>query len=100
MPRQQYSAQSPYVDTYQTNWYLLPITLREVLPDNTDTYQEISTKYQFRPDLMSYDLYGTPAYWWVFMIRNMNLIRDPIWDFQANVKIWVPTKTRIEGLMT
>lgn len=99
MPRQDYRSESPYVDTEQTNWYLLPITLREIKPDNTDTHQEISTKYQNRPDLMSYDLYGTPAYWWIFMVRNMDVIRDPIWDHQPGKKIWVPTKTRIEGLM-
>ena len=51
----------------------------------------LSKKYENRPDTLSYDLYGTPAYWWVFMVRNPNTIKDPIWDMVAGASIIVPS---------
>lgn len=52
----------------------------------------LSNKYQRRPDILSYDLYGTHNYWWVFMIRNPDVIKDPIWDFVAGIEIYIPSK--------
>lgn len=99
MPKITYPASSPYSDTGQTNWYLGPIRLRVIPPSANDQAIPIPAKYDTRPDLMSYDLYGTPAYWWVFMVRNMDLIRDPIWDFKAGMTINVPSAERIRTLL-
>ena len=90
MPRVNYGGESPYKDTAQTNWYLLPLELREIPPHISDKKIKIRNEYNERPALMSYDLYGTPNYWWVFMVRNMDLIRDPIGDFTEGKEIWVP----------
>jgi hypothetical protein len=60
------------------------------------TFQQIS---QYRPDLLSYDLYGSVAYWWIFLARNINVIRDPIWDMVAGMAIYVPTASRIQTLI-
>jgi hypothetical protein len=99
MSKTQYSSSSPYFDTPQTPWYLLPIKLRSLPPDSSDVLMVVDAKYQFRPDLLSYDLYGTPAYWWVFMLRNMSLIRDPIWDFKSGIEIYTPASSRLNTLL-
>jgi len=33
--------------------------------------------------------------WWVFAIRNPNVIQDPIFDFQPGVIIYIPQKTNL-----
>lgn len=99
MSKVTYPASSPYADTGQTNWYLGPIKLRTIAASPNDTAIAIAAKYDTRPDLMSNDFYGTPAYWWVFMVRNLDLIRDPIWDFKSGLVIYVPTVERIRNLL-
>lgn len=86
-----------YRNTEITDFYLdlwNPITIKESALDKTIT---ISAKYDRRPDLLSYDVYGTPKFWWVFMMRNKDIIFDPINDFRAGVEIQIPSLTSIEG---
>jgi len=99
MAKTQYSSASPYFETPQTYWYMLPINLREIPPDTSDTLITLSSKYHNRPDLLSYDLYNTPSYWWIFMVRNMDLIRDPLWDFNSGMSVWVPSASRLHQLL-
>lgn len=99
MSRITYSASSPYAITQQTSWYLGPIRLRLIPSDTSDRYIAITSSYEYRPDTLSYDLYGTPAYWWIFMIRNMDQIRDPIWDLKSGMAIYVPTLERLQKLL-
>lgn len=94
-----YDTSSPYYGTPQTNWYLGPIALRVIPPHTSDRYVMLDSKYEYRPDTLSTDLYGSPRYWWVFMIRNMNDIRDPIWDQKAGMAIYVPTIERLQQLL-
>jgi hypothetical protein len=90
-----YSSGSPYAATPQGSWYLDNLVLRDIKPDATDTVMALATKYEFRPYNLSYDLYGTKDYWWVFHILNMDVIRDPIYDFKAGIIIRIPTKDRL-----
>jgi hypothetical protein len=39
---------------------------------------------------LSYDLYASPAFWWVFCERNPFLRGDPIWNFLPGLQIMVP----------
>lgn len=94
-----YSGSSPYADTPQTNWYLDLLTYRPIGRDGTDTIQILTQKYQNRPDLLSYDLYGTPNYWWVFMIVNPNQIKDPIYDMVVGLTIYCPTFSRLTQVL-
>lgn len=100
MAKVKYQSSSPYHDTPQTSWYLLPIKLRTIEGDVSDSLLTIDTKYHNRPDKLAYDLYGSPAYWWVFMVRNLDSIRDPIWGFEAGKQIYAPTKQRLQSLMS
>lgn len=94
-----YSSSSPYADTGQTNWYLDLLSYRDIGRDSTDTIQTLVQKYENRPDLLSYDLYGTPNYWWVFMIVNPNVIKDPIYDMTVGISIYCPTAARLTQVL-
>lgn len=90
---------SPYYDTAQTTWYLSVLNYRHIPRDGTDRLRIIEGKYDIRPDLLSYDLYGTPDYWWVFMTMNPDAIKDPIYDFKSGMQIYVPTADRLSKLL-
>ena len=99
MPRVEYRRRSPYADTQQTSWYLRRLNLRRIPASGTDRAMSVSSKYVERPDLLSFDLYGTTDYWWIFAVRNPNIIQDPIFDLQAGVEIFVPTRDRLNDLL-
>ena len=99
MPRIEYRPRSPYADTTQTSWYLRQLNLRRIPADGTDRAISIASKYSERPDLLSFDLYGTTDFWWIFGVRNPNVIEDPIFDLQAGVEIFVPTRDRLNELL-
>lgn len=63
-----------------------------IVPSTDDQLLILPTKYKHRPDLLSYDTYQTVGYWWVFMVRNPDIIKDPIWDFVPGIQIYVPIK--------
>ena len=91
MTKLAYPNNSPYSATPQASWYLGRCVWRAIPPDAGDTLFTLLGRHQNRPDTLSYDLYNTPAYWWVFCVRNPFLRADPIWAFQAGQQIWVPS---------
>lgn len=90
MSKISYPRTSPYVDTPQASWYMGKYQHRTIPRGPNDSYEPIEQKYHQRPEKLAKDLYGTEALWWVFMARNLNVIRDPIWDFNAGTSIWIP----------
>lgn len=64
-----------------------------------DVVFEINDTYQYRPDLLSYDLYGTSELWWVFALRNPNTIQDPVFDMYAGNKIYLPKKSTLQSVV-
>jgi hypothetical protein len=64
-----------------------------------DFLYTIENQYKYRPDLLSYDLYGTPKLWWVFVQRNMSTIKDPVFDFVPGTQIYIPKKSNLERLL-
>lgn len=99
MPRVEYRQRSPYAETSQTSWYLRQLNLRRIPADGTDRAITVKSKYVERPDLLSFDLYGTTDYWWIFAVRNPNTIQDPIFDLQAGTEIFVPTRDRLTDIL-
>jgi hypothetical protein len=91
-----YNRLSPYYNTKQNNFYLELLTIRPVPAEADDFKYVIETQYKHRPDLLAYDLYGTPKLWWVFAQRNMTVIRDPIYDFAPGTAIYCPKKSNLE----
>ena len=97
-----YDSHSPYYGTPQITKELTyldfwkSITLQ---PSTTDLLLTLNANYQYRPDRLSYDLYQTPKLWWIFIIRNPDIIRDPIWDFVAGIQIYAPSKPTVAGYL-
>jgi hypothetical protein len=90
-----YSNLSPWYATPQNNLYLDLMVMRPVPAEADDHVYSIEQQYRHRPDLLAYDLYGTPKLWWVFVQRNMSTIKDPIYDFETGVSIYLPKKSNL-----
>lgn len=88
-----YSNTSPWFSTPTKEDYLDLFVIRPVAAESDDFVYTIEPQYTHRPDLLSFDLYGTPRLWWVFTQRNMDVLQDPIYDFKAGVEIYIPKKT-------
>ena len=95
-----YQTNSVYYNTPQTSTYLdiWKPTFINTTPTN-NIQVSITSRYKHRPDLLSYDLYGTPKLWWVFVQRNMDVIRDPIYDFEPGTTIYIPKKSNLEKFL-
>ena len=90
-----YEKNSPYYQTNQKDNYVSYLDYwngQFILPRSTDSIYEIAGSYNNRPDLLSFQLYGTSMLWWVFALRNPNILIDPVWDFVPGVTIYVPAK--------
>jgi hypothetical protein len=95
-----YPENSPWFKTeFSESQYLDVLSIRPVPAENDDILYEIEPQYTHRPDLLAYDLYGSQKLWWVFAQRNMNVILDPIYDFEAGVKIYLPKGQSIQALV-
>lgn len=86
-----YSQSSPYFNTgvYADDFLDLMVN-RPITTLMTDEYWEITATYHLRPDLLAYDLYQDSKLWWVFAQRNPNTLKDPLYDFTAGTKIYLP----------
>lgn len=90
-----YSKTSPYFKNETFGQFLDVANIPAIPFDSTDVVYRIDPIYKHRPDLLSYDLYGTSAFWWVFAVRNPNTIQDPIFDFLPGATIYVPKKASL-----
>jgi uncharacterized Fe-S radical SAM superfamily protein PflX len=90
MARISYPGTSPYAATPQTSWAISNYVHRRIPKSIDDQLMVITPDFQYRPDKLSRQIYGTEAYWWVFMARNLKLIRDPIWDLKTGISIYIP----------
>lgn len=97
MARINYPSVSAYAATPQSNWFIGNYVHRKIPSNGADKLFTITPKYINRPDLLAYDLYGNPGYWWVFCARNPNVLRDPIWDFEAGKVIIIPSQSHLKA---
>jgi hypothetical protein len=94
-----YSNSSNYAITSQNLKYLdiyQPKLTNASLSENA-TLVRIGNRYHRRPDLLAFDMYGNPRFWWVFVHYNRDKLRDPINDFVAGLEIKVPAKSSSFG---
>jgi hypothetical protein len=95
-----YKDTSPYSNTNLFDGKFLDLLNYKPFPaEPDDIYKPVGATYHRRPDLMSYDLYGTSDYWWVFMARNRNEIVDPIWDFTSGTTIFLPKRVTLSNVL-
>ena len=94
-----YSRTSPYANTDVFGFFLDVANIPDIPIDPNDVAYEIDAIYKNRPDLLAFDLYGDSALWWVFAVRNPNVIQDPIFDFEPGVTIYVPQKQNLTSAL-
>jgi hypothetical protein len=90
-----YSRTSPYADTPAYGFFLDLANIPSIPFEASDVAYEIDNIYNNRPDLLAFDLYGDPGLWWVFSIRNPNVLQDPLFDFVAGAVIYIPQKQNL-----
>jgi hypothetical protein len=91
-----YATSSPYHGTPQWGRFLDLLNSKTIPADITDALYQIDPPYNLRPDLLAYDLYQDANLWWVFAIRNPNVLIDPVFNFVAPAVIYVPTKVVVQ----
>jgi alpha-L-fucosidase len=92
-----YSNTSPYFNTSQNKISLDIFQPRTLTAEDDDILYTIDRVYAYRPDLLAYDLYGTPRLWWVFAQRNPDVIEDPIYDFAPGRTIQLPKLSNLKN---
>lgn len=91
-----YNGTSPYYTTDVSNGYLDIINFRDIPSQTDDILFEVTKTYEYRPDLLAYDLYSDVNLWWVFAVRNKSIFKDPVFDLTAGTKIYLPKITTIK----
>ena len=91
-----YSRTSPYFNTPQNKINLETLVARPITAEDDDQSYTIERTYAYRPDLLAFDLYGSPRLWWVFAQRNPDQIEDPIYDFKPGVTIQLPKPSTVK----
>lgn len=87
-----YPGTSPYKDTGIFNGKFLDFMVNRPIPKQpSDVLYTIPEVYQYRPDMLAFDLYNDSRLWWVFAARNPNRLgNDPYFDFKTGVEIYIP----------
>ena len=86
----QYDATSPYYQTGYSQFFLDTMVNRPIPAQSDDLPFTINQTYQYRPDLLAFDLYENAGLWWVFYQRNPNTLTKPPLDFVINTLIYIP----------
>jgi hypothetical protein len=94
-----YTKTSPYYNTSMVNNYLDVINFRDIPKERDDILFELTATYEHRPDLLAYDLYNDQKLWWVFAVRNRSVIKDPVFDMVAGVKIYLPKASTLQRVI-
>lgn len=87
-----YPATSPYYSTNIADAKYLDVLVYRPIPRfASDVLITLIQTYEYRPDLLAYDLYNDSRLWWVFAARNPNKLgEDPVFNFVAGINIYVP----------
>ena len=96
-----YTAASPYYTTnIVSNKYLGLMNNRPIPMNPSDAYMILPMVYEYRPDLLAYDLYNDSQLWWVFAQRNPNVLGpDPYFNFTAGTGIYIPTLATLKAAL-
>lgn len=90
-----YKASSPYRDTPFRDFYL-DLWDGITFPASPDDQRiTIEARHEGRPDLLAFELYGSPNFWWVFSVSNPDILIDPVEDFRAGTQIRAPQETAV-----
>lgn len=95
----EYQRTSPYYNTPIIGGVLDLANIPSIPKLPGDVIVTVNKTYQYRPDLLAFDLYGDPGLWWVFAVRNPNVINDPVFDMRIGKRIAVPKKETLQGII-
>jgi len=94
-----YSSTTPYAITPYSQFFLDVMVDRPIPKQPDDQLFRINQTYQYRPDLLAFDLYDQSQLWWVFYQRNPNTLTAPPWDFIAGREIYLPKITTLQTVL-
>jgi hypothetical protein len=94
-----YDSTSPYFETGYSQFFLDVMVNRPIPKEDDDLTFTINTTYQYRPDMLAYDLYQNAALWWVFYQRNPNTLTAPPLDFAVGVQIFLPKMPTLKSAL-
>ncbi len=66
----------------------------------SDETYTIGHGYDERPDLLAFEIYGSSRLWWVFALKNPDILVDPIRDFKSGTKITLPSPDTVKTLVS
>jgi hypothetical protein len=94
-----YTPTSPYFQTGYSQFFLDVMVNRPIPKQTDDSLFKINQTYQYRPDLLAFDLYDNAGLWWVFYQRNPNTLTKPPLDFVADTLIYLPKITTLRNVL-
>jgi len=94
-----YDSTSPYYLTGYSQFFLDTMVNRPIPKQPDDILFQLNLTYQYRPDLLAFDLYGDSKLWWVFYQRNPNTLQAPPLDFAAGVAIYLPKLSTLKSAL-
>jgi|TARA_B110000503_G_scaffold33660_1_gene54668 hypothetical protein len=94
-----YNATSPYATTGYSQFFLDVMVNRPIPKQSDDLLFPINQTYQYRPDLLAFDLYENGGLWWVFYQRNPNTLTKPPLDFVIGTSIYVPKISTLRSVL-
>ena len=74
------------------------MNLPAIKGSTSDTKFVITKKYANRPDLLANDQFGSPELWWILVLSNLEIIKDPIVDFKEGTTIRLVTENRAKAI--
>ena len=94
-----YDSTSPYFLTGYSQFFL-DVMVNRPIPKLTDDLSfTINQTYQYRPDLLAFDLYQNAGLWWVFYQRNPNTLTKPPLDFSVGTLIYLPKISTLRNVL-
>jgi hypothetical protein len=94
-----YKRTSPYYTTEINGKYLDIANFPNLPKEQDDVLYTILPAHHNRPDLLAYDLYGDSNLWWVFAMRNPDIIKDPVFDLIAGARIYIPKQKNLTSIL-
>jgi hypothetical protein len=94
-----YDSISPYYETKYSQFFLDTMVNRPIPKETDDQLWVVNQTYQYRPDLLAYDLYDNSGLWWVFYQRNPNSLQKPPLDFKVGVQIYIPKISTLRSVL-
>lgn len=94
-----YDRKSYLRDTSFSDFYLDTASLPSV--SNVEgQYVVVPPECNYRIDLFAYQQYGSSRLWWLIALANIDIIKDPIWDFTSGLTVLVPDQSAATAQIT